>query len=289
MKEFRKTKNGLFVCEECGQTFIRKNGLVIHLNKQHKNVDYFNKWLKDNLDGFCKVCNKSTQKHNRLLSGYKNCCSKECDLKYYQLKKEQKFLKKYGVTNYFLVKDFKEKREKTWLENYGVNHIFKNKVIKEKINLKIKEKYGTENPFESEEIKEKIKKILLQKYGVEHPSQNKIIFEKTQKSCFRRNQFKNTELHYQASYELDFLENFYDKFIIENAPSIQYKFNGKNKTYHPDFYIPSLNTIVEIKNSFLAKKDKMQIEEKKKATIANGFKYIIIIDKNYLEFLTSTS
>jgi len=70
-----------------------------------------------------------------------------------------------------------------------------------------------------------------------------------------------------------------------NAICIKYTFNGKNKVYHPDFYIPSLNLIVEIKNSYLAEKDKEQIELKKQASINSGFKYIMIINKNYTQFI----
>jgi len=50
-------------------------------------------------------------------------------------------------------------------------------------------------------------------------------------------------------------------------------------------YLAILNLVVEIKNSYLYKKDKLIIKEKEKYTILNGFKYIIIIDKNYEEFL----
>jgi hypothetical protein len=51
-----------------------------------------------------------------------------------------------------------------------------------------------------------------------------------------------------------------------------------------DFYIPSLNLIVEIKNSHLAEINKEGIEAKKQATIAAGFNYIMIIDKDYTVF-----
>lgn len=81
-------------------------------------------------------------------------------------------------------------------------------------------------------------------------------------------------------------KKYYDKIKIEKAPVIKYKFNEKNKFYFPDFYIPSLNLIVEIKNSYLYNKDKDQIIAKEKATIASDFQYIIIIDKNYTQFET---
>jgi hypothetical protein len=69
-----------------------------------------------------------------------------------------------------------------------------------------------------------------------------------------------------------------------NAKSIKYLFENKEHWYHPDFFIPSLNLVVEIKNSYLFKRDFLQIQAKEKATIASGFKYIIIVDKDYTEF-----
>lgn len=53
---------------------------------------------------------------------------------------------------------------------------------------------------------------------------------------------------------------------------------------HSDFLIPSKNLIVECKNSYLAKRDKNILIKKKKASLREGFKWIMIIDKNYSKF-----
>ena len=80
------------------------------------------------------------------------------------------------------------------------------------------------------------------------------------------------------------INRYYNKFTdIQRGPSIRYIYNGKNKVYHSDFYIPSKNLVVEIKSSWVLKID-IEVEEKKKATIANGFNYIMILDKNYKDF-----
>jgi hypothetical protein len=128
----------------------------------------------------------------------------------------------------------------------------------------------------------KYKTTCLNKYGVENPQQTKEIREKSQKTRFEIHNFKNTHIHYRGSYELDFLEKYYDKYPdIQNGPTIRYKYGNKNKIYFPDFFIPSLNLIIECKNSYLMKIAKKEIKLKEKATIANGFNYEIIIDKNY--------
>ena len=126
---------------------------------------------------------------------------------------------------------------------------------------------------------------MFKNYGVEHPLQNKEIHNKQQKSGFKLKQYKDTNLYYRGLYELDLIEKYHDKYPdLQNGPSIKYIFNEKNKIYHSDFYIPSLNLVIEIKNSHLAKRDKEEIELKKQSVIEAGFNYIMIVDKNYSKF-----
>ena len=132
---------------------------------------------------------------------------------------------------------------------------------------------------------QKIEKTNIEKYGVKNVQQYKEIFDKQQKTAKCSIQFKDTKIHYRASYELDFLEKYYHIYKdIQNAPLIKYKFKDKHKIYFPDFFIPSLNLIVEIKNSYLSKRFKTQLVAKKKATISNGFNYIMITNKRYNKF-----
>ena len=55
------------------------------------------------------------------------------------------------------------------------------------------------------------------------------------------------------------------------------------KIYHSDFYIPSLNLIIEIKSSWTLKLDN-EIKQKKNYCIKSGYKYIMIKNKNYNRF-----
>jgi Uma2 family endonuclease len=83
---------------------------------------------------------------------------------------------------------------------------------------------------------------------------------------------------------LDFLEKYYDIFLnIERGPSLKYMYNGQNKVYHSDFFIPSLNLVIEIKSSWTLKLD-IEIEEKRNEVLKNNLKYIMVIDKKYSEF-----
>jgi len=338
MKEFRKSEQGFLICEECGRIFKNLQGLSNHIISIHyDNEIYFNKFLKEENDNKCKICNKKTEFVS--INGYKKCCCKDHEYKYTQLRVEEENIKKYGVKNVYALKEIREKAKRTKKERYNdenfiniekvkhtkrekygdenYNNSKKNKQTKkerygnenytnrEKGKKTCKEKYGVEYPIQNKKIYKKLEQTCLHnngvtcmlkirssiektnelKYGVKFPTQNIKIFEKGQKTRYLRHQFRNTDIWYQGSYELDFLEKYYNNIqYIQNGSYIKYIFIGQNKIYYPDFYIPSLNLIVECKNSYLAKKDKDKIEAKKKATISNGFEYIMIVDKDYSDF-----
>jgi len=323
MKEFKKNEQGFFICEECEKIFKTRQSFGNHIGGIHKTKDYYDKWLKDENDGYCKICGKETK--FKFLNGYKNCCSKECNKKYNVLRTEEEIYKKYKVKHAANIPGIQDKKRKTCIEkygcevssqsqivknhakennikNYGVENVFQLKKIKDKCKIKHLKNLGVEYPGQSEIIKNKKKHTCLNNFGVEagfadvekrsktneirynakHAMQNKTIFEKSQKNSYYSKKFGNTNINYRGSYELDFLEKYYYKYPdIINGPTIKYIFENKEHAYFPDFYIPSLNLIIEIKNSYLVKKDKDKIKAKKKATISKGFKYNMIIDKNY--------
>jgi len=74
--------------------------------------------------------------------------------------------------------------------------------------------------------------------------------------------------------------------LIENGPTIKYSIFGKNKIYFPDFYIPKLNLIVEIKSSYFYNLEEEINLIKKSYSELNNYKFIFIIDKDYSNFLS---
>jgi len=306
---FKQNILGNFICEECKKECKNLRSLSKHIQLTHYPIKkYYDKYVLDNNKNICKLCGKEN-KFKGLVYGYTNgCCKLHMNKLGYENRKES-LLKSYGVENPFQRTDLKNKIKTTWIRNYGVDNPNKSKIVRNKLedtnikkygstctlgNKEIRKKaedtceknYGTRNPFSSKIVKEKIKNTNIEKYGVENPLQNREIFDKAFKTRILIKKYKDTNLLYQASYEYDFLNTFFDNFPdIINGPSIKYMMNDKSKIYHSDFYIPSLNLIIEIKNHYLFKKYKDEILLKGEAAKSKKYNYILIIDKDYTQFI----
>ena len=89
-------------------------------------------------------------------------------------------------------------------------------------------------------------------------------------------------LYLEATYK-------FNRHCFMEAPTIYYKLdNGTSTFYLPDFYIPSLNLIVEIKgsNPHYQERDSYKEKLKEQYTRGEGFNFVQINDENYLEFNT---
>lgn len=245
----------------------------------------------------CDICGKEKLlKYRRYLKSYNNggyySCSNSCNINKRKIKytneltekRKETCLEKYGVDSYSKTDEYKKKIKETCLKKYGVENVFQNEKIKEKIKGTCLEKYGFDNPSKSKDIKIKKEVTCLMNHGVKSPCQNISIFEKNLKSGLKIKKFRNTELNYQGSYELDFLNIFYDKIEIKKGLTIKYKIKNKTKYYHSDYYIPSVDLIVEIKSTYWYNKCK-ELNSIKEKNTKKYHNYIIILDKNYDNFL----
>jgi hypothetical protein len=195
----------------------------------------------------------STKKGTQIYS-CKGVCS--------NFKREQTNMKLYGVKNCFQSEEKIKKAKDTMIKKYGVDHNMKDKRTRDKCIETWRKNYGCDNPTQNHDI---LKKSFSKG--------NKIV------------QYRDTDLYYQGSYELDFLEKFYDKLKpIDRGPSINYYYNNKNRVYHSDFYLKKYNLIVEVKSSYWLKKFKYLIEIQE-IEVKKKYNYILIVNKNYDEFI----
>ena len=169
-----------------------------------------------------------------------------------------------------------------FLKKYGVENVQILESVRDKMKKTNNEKYGFDYASQSNCVKNKMKKTLIERYGVDHPMKNEDIFHKAQMKSYKKIKFGDTELHYQGSYELDFLEySIGNNIVVENGPTIDYIHDNKKRKYYSDFYLPEYNLIVEIKSTYTLNYDYLENLSKKEYSIKNGYNFLFVIDKNY--------
>ena len=195
----------------------------------------------------CKTCNNEISFHRGKPNIY---CDSGCRPSCWNQKQINKTVKdKYHVDNVMDVKEFRDKisiaNKEIWCENYN-----------ERLNKMIE--------------------TNIERYGSAFSCNNK----------FDRKIYKNTDLKYQSSYEYDFLEfceNNNVLHLIKKSPTFRYL---EKSSYHFPDYIYNNRIIVEIKSKWILDLQGGEeiINEKKKSIEKLGYKYILILDKDYFQF-----
>jgi calcineurin-like phosphoesterase family protein/uncharacterized C2H2 Zn-finger protein len=157
-----------------------------------------------------------------------------------------------------------------------------------------------------ETYREEFKKRMIDKYGKTHlldsPDQQKKMLQNRSISGVYTWSDGKTKTSFTGSYEEDFLK-FLDLFLYFNptdvmapAPQVFYynDEDGTKRFYIPDFYIPSINTLVEVKdggdnpNNHHNRQEIDARKEKIKDDIMRNqkqYNYVKVTDKNYSIFL----
>ena len=106
------------------------------------------------------------------------------------------------------------------------------------------------------------------------------------------------ETQYTGTYELSFLEfldsvmNFDPEDLIAPSPhTYYYEYEGEKHFYIPDFFIPSLNLEIEIKEgtnmhpkNLAVDKVKERLKDEVMRTNSSSFNYLKIVEKNNIKF-----
>jgi hypothetical protein len=181
------------------------------------------------------------------------------------------------------IMEINKKIKNTMFLNNG-DWFVKSDSYKEKIKKTSLDKYGVDDYRSTTEFKNKVKNTLELKYGVSHPSH---IPSKSVISWFGNKingVHSDSNIRYQGTYELDFINKYYKDINISKIDPIKYDFNYKSHVYHPDFYISDFNLIVEIKSTYTYNYDLYKNLAKKESCENLGYNFIFIIDKNYQKF-----
>lgn len=197
-------------------------------------------------------------------------------------------MKKFGVEYPSQSPDIRVKMVKYLNENYGVSNISQIPAVKEKKISTCLKNYGVEHPSQSELIRRKQKETCFLNHGVYYPMQSPEVFKKRFPGQFYKISKYNDTISYQSSYELDFIKHLEGSdllHLLEDTPTIDYVFEaaGTKHKYHPDFFIPSLNLVVEIKSTYTYEAELAKNLMKQKYTLLAGYNFLFIVDKTYEE------
>ena len=205
-------------------------------------------------------------------------------------KVENEMIKNYGVNHALQLKEFLDKKKETSLSLYGTEHASQNEDVKNKIKDTCLTKFGTECPLQNAEVKEKGKQTNLEKYGVTHHFKDYDLFQKHLKTQYKIRQYKDTELYYQASYELYFLEKMEEKgklHEVTRGKTYEFEWENKKHTYHSDFFYNGEN--IEIKSGWTYNNNGKDLKlesfnrTKWKSVKDFGDKITVLIDKSAID------
>lgn len=107
-------------------------------------------------------------------------------------------------------------------------------------------------------------------------------------SRLRKKEYKNTNLFYQSSYELNFLQKCEELHILNFVSNCK---SMKDEIYPKRYYLPDFKLfdtyVVEIKSSYVEKyqeeKQGLFLEDKKNLVIRSGYKWLYVLDNNFTE------
>lgn len=277
-------------CDDDAKFNVRTRKFV-KINKEHKQFEWIKEQrLKNGETPKCLTCGGEVKWTRGKPNKY---CSYKClPNRWNQDKVKETIKEKYGVDNIFQLEEVKERIRET------IVPIRKNMAIKCNETKKLKYENGAFDPI-------KMKETILKNHGVEHPSQilknrvnsskrmmiNNPYFDENGKPKHCRSlKYKETELYYQSSYEKHFLDlcseiDIIDK--IDNGNSYEYLEDDRVFGYRTltDFSLENIE--IEIKSKWILEKQggMSVIEAKRRAVELNGKKYILILEKDYTEFL----
>lgn len=184
-------------------------------------------------------------------------------------------LEKYGVDQMFKAKEFKDQSKESCLKRYGVEYYTQTNEFKDKFKKTCLEKYGVDHMFKSQEFRDATHDTMLQRYGVEHYTGNTFAFKE-----YKLPSGKIVKIQGYENKALDVLLKFFheDEIVISRweiralTGKLSY-FYQKDRIYTPDFFIISLNKIIEIKSDYTYYKYEEQNLQKEKACLLAGFLY----------------
>jgi hypothetical protein len=196
---------------------------------------------------------------------------------------------RYGVENPFAVESIQETIRGTNQIRYGCDNPSQNKDVQHKKEETWLRNLGVRNPKQSKEVREKGEVTCMLRYGARHPLQNaeiarRVFIHGVQKRGYILPSGKLVKLAGYEALVLDellqtgFAEEDFD-FAFKQLPAILYQDpkTQRERRYYPDFFVPRLNWIIEVKSDYTYRRERATNIAKYKACRAKGYAFNLLI------------
>jgi hypothetical protein len=200
---------------------------------------------------------------------------------------KQTLVARYGVEYVGQIPGLVEKRERSALRLYGVKSISQLADQKAKVRQTCITRYGGPGPSSSPAVRDKIRCTLLRRYGVEHALQFPGFLTKQIRSSYT---YKTVTLPSGRTvalqgYEPQVLSKLFDNGMVEHDfefdktkwPVLTYQTDGATHRYTPDFFVPRLNWVLEVKSPWSFKLHVQRNLAKRAAVKQAGYAFNFVI------------
>jgi hypothetical protein len=207
-------------------------------------------------------------------------------------RREQTVQDRYGVTNVAQAPLVKERIKETMQATYGVSHHMQRADYRERMSAvadevaprrkaTMKERYGVEFAMQGAHGREAYATTCRARFGAAHARKNGAFFRKIRKGMFGFKPYtlpSGRILHLQGYEGLvlsELLRHYKEEdFEFTNIPTVEYvDAQGRERTYHPDIFIPGENLIIEVKSEWTLMENYDLNRRKQLACLAAGYRY----------------
>lgn len=257
---------GKLYSAKCAEKCLKKLGIYEYLQNRYNDSDSLAETLyriknKIEIRPVCKTCGGHVKFHKKFMTYCNRFCAQRNEE--VQEKRENTFIKNYGVKCSLQAESVQEKTKETLLSKYGVENSSQSTICKEKAKQTSIERYGTEYPMSSDIIKERRNKNNLEKYGVKctleleevKAKKNKTVKEKygvnfisQLPECYKKGietKKKRNTINTSAP------EKKYLNYLNEHFSIVETQYKSSEYPFFCDFYLPEFNLYIEYQGDWL--------------------------------------
>lgn len=262
-------------CKITGKTFTNGRGFLNHLRAlKIKSRDYYDQYRKSEDEGLC-YCGKETKYYGFRYSKY---CSDSCACK---SPEHREAVSKRFINNPAALENFRKLSVNKWPNPDKAKRTFEANCLRDGVD-----------PYErrSQLARDGAAKITDEQRHINAVTRQNTMLKngtKCGRSGYKPHKLFDEIVALQG-YEpivATYLEEC-GKLVAQDiiagkgdVPHIRYDYEGKLRTYFPDFYLPNHNLLIEVKSTYTYEKNEEQTNAKCAACLASGYSILLLVLK----------